>query len=77
MWAGYRPPLSLKKMRDCTTPICPLPGLGYCVRERCNFWDEDQEECTADCFDTGDPLDAGAEPDPNAPCVISFYEDYD
>jgi hypothetical protein len=64
-------------LRDHTIPICPLPGLGHCVRERCNFWDEDKEECTADCFDTGDPVDAGAEPDPNAPCVISFYEDYD
>ena len=42
-------------LRDHTTIICPLPGLGHCVRERCNFWDEDHEECTCDCFDTGDP----------------------
>jgi hypothetical protein len=64
-------------IRDETTPICPIPGLGHCVRERCNFWDEDREECTAACFDTGDPVDAGPEPDPNASCLISFYEDYD
>ena len=42
-------------MIDHTTLICPLPGMGFCVRERCNFWDEDQDECTCDCFDTGDP----------------------
>lgn len=60
-------------MRDHTTPICPLPGLGYCVRERCNFWDEDRQECTADCFEA----DAGSTPDPDAPCLISFYEDFD
>ncbi|MBM4301198.1 MAG: hypothetical protein FJ121_06670 [Deltaproteobacteria bacterium] len=64
-------------MRDHTTPICPIPGLDHCVRERCNFWDEDNEECTADCFDTGDPVGVGAKSDPNSPCVISFYEDYD
>jgi len=59
-------------MSDDTSPICPLPGLGYCVRERCNFWDDDHEECTAACFD-----DADSRPDPDAPCVMSFYEDYD
>jgi hypothetical protein len=64
-------------MQDHTTPICPLPGLGYCVRERCNFWDEDKEECTADCFEAGDPVEASAARDPDEPCVISFYEDYD
>jgi hypothetical protein len=63
-------------MRDETTPICPLPGLGYCVRERCNFWDEDHQECTADCYEAGAPSDA-SEPDPDTPCVISFYEDFD
>ena len=64
-------------LRDHTTPICPLPGLGQCVRERCNFWDEEHEECTSDCLDTGDPTDAGSTRDPDGPCVISFYEDYD
>jgi len=59
-------------IRDHTTPICPIPGLGYCVRERCNFWDEDREECTADCFETGDPTR-----DPDGSCLITFYEDYD
>jgi hypothetical protein len=58
-------------LRDYTTSICPLPGLGYCVRERCNFWDEEKEECTADCFEDGSTQD------PGRPCVISFYEDYD
>ena len=27
------------------TPICPLPNIGPCVGERCNFWDP-QEGCT-------------------------------
>jgi hypothetical protein len=58
-------------MCDHTTPICPLPGLGQCVRERCNFWDEEKEECTADCGD------GASAPDPDGPCLITFYEDYD
>jgi len=64
-------------MRDHTTPICPIPGLGYCIRERCNFWDEDQEECTADCFEARDPLAADSPEGSDWPCVISFYEEYD
>ena len=64
-------------LRDHTTIICPLPGLGHCVRERCNFWVEDQDACTCDCFDTGGPGEAGSSRDPDGPCVISFSEDYD
>ena len=26
-------------MNHDTTPICPLPNIGPCVGERCNFWD--------------------------------------
>jgi hypothetical protein len=63
-------------MRDYTTPICPIPGLGHCVRERCNFWDEDKEECTADCFASTDP-EAGAAANPGGGCIIGFYEDFD
>jgi hypothetical protein len=64
-------------MIDHTTPICPIPGLGHCVRERCNFWDEAKEECTADCFQADGPLDATEAPALDTPCLISFYEDYD
>jgi hypothetical protein len=63
-------------MRDHTSPICPIPGLGYCVRERCNFWDEAAEECTGACFDACDPMESVSS-DPDASCLISFYEDYD
>jgi hypothetical protein len=64
-------------VRDPTTPICPLPGLGQCVRERCNFWDEEREACAAEDYETGEPMDATAKPDLETPCVIAFYEDDD
>ncbi len=60
-----------------TTPICPIPGLGPCVRERCNFWDEESQESTGDCFATYDPIDATSKPDLATPRVIPFYVDYD
>ena len=64
-------------LRDHTSLICPIPGLGHCVRECCNFWDEDNEECTSDCLDTCATVEAGLPRDPDWPCVTSFYEDYD
>jgi hypothetical protein len=64
-------------IRDYTTIICPLPGMGHCVRERCNFWDGDREACTCGCFDTGGPGKAGSTGNSDWPCVISFDEDYD
>jgi hypothetical protein len=30
---------------DDTAPHCPLPNIGPCVEERCNFWDP-EEGCT-------------------------------
>jgi hypothetical protein len=63
-------------MLDHTTPICPIPGLGHCVRERCNFWDEDKEECTADCYDATDQ-ETGVPSNPDGGCILSFYEDFD
>lgn len=64
-------------MINNTNLICPLPAPGPCVRECCNFWDEALQECAGGCVDTCDPLDATAKLDLDAPCVISFYEDYD
>jgi len=64
-------------MRDDDSPICPLPHLGYCVRERCNFWDEDKQECTAHCFDAYEPRESVSGVDPFAPCTIYFSEDQD
>jgi hypothetical protein len=63
-------------MRESDTPICPIPGLGYCVRERCNFWDEAQEQCSGACFVSCESLEVGVL-DSEAPCLIPFYEDYD
>jgi len=40
-------------LNDITTPHCPLPNIGPCVGERCNFWDP-EEGCvgTGICFES-------------------------
>jgi hypothetical protein len=37
-------------MIDHSRPVCPIPYLGRCLRERGNFWDEDLQECSGLCF---------------------------
>jgi hypothetical protein len=53
---------------DCT-PHCPLPNIGPCVGERCNYWDPDQG-----CLGVG--IAFGADPSFGVP-VFSEIEDND
>jgi len=49
-------------MNADNTPICPLPNIGHCVGERCNFWDPEQGCIGAGlCFDA-EPSAAYAHP---------------
>jgi hypothetical protein len=63
------------------TPICPIPGLGHCVGDRCNFWDVERG-CigTGICFDS-EPREEVASPDAGDPfadhIILSAYEDLD
>jgi hypothetical protein len=59
-------------MTDEERTVCPIPYLGYCIYERCNFWDEERQECSGLCF--GDMEDITA---PDSPCAIHWTEDYD
>lgn len=52
-------------MAETYSPACPIPGLGHCVGERCNFWDPDQG-----CLGTGISFAADPSNDWAAPgCV--------
>jgi hypothetical protein len=65
-------------MTDELITLCPIPGLGHCVGERCNFWDPDQG-----CLGVGLCFDAPPSPeyaDPEnfgANVLLSAYEDPD
>lgn len=57
--------------------VCPIPHVGYCVYERCNFWDEEKEECSGDCFGDYTPFEETISPHPDSPCTIYWTEDSD
>ncbi len=65
-------------MTDEPSSLCPIPGLGHCLGERCSYWDP-EKGCLGVglCFDD-DPPAASADPDPFAESVIlGCYEDQD
>jgi len=68
-------------MNASDTPICPIPGLGHCVGDRCNYWDA-EKGCigVGMCFDS-EPREAVASPDAADPfadqIILSAYEDLD
>ena len=64
-------------MMDPRRPVCPIPYLGRCMYERCNFWDEKRQECSGLCFGEYDTLEAIASPQGDWPCVIHWTEDSD
>ena len=64
-------------MKPYEMTVCPIPHLGTCVGERCNFWDEDRQECSGLCIGEYDPLEETASPGPDTPCTIPWTEDLD
>lgn len=58
--------------------FCPIPGLGHCVGERCNYWDA-EKGClgTGMCFDSEVQKEAAADDLFAANIVLTCYEDFD
>ncbi len=57
--------------------ICPIPYQGYCVYQRCNFWDEERQECSGLCFGEYQPLETPDSFNSEGACVIYWTEDDD
>jgi len=54
--------------------LCPMPGQGYCIYDRCPYWDAARQECDAACLQS---QESGG-PGPSAgPCTIHWTEDFD
>jgi hypothetical protein len=65
-------------MRDHTTPLCPIPGLGHCVGERCNYWDPDKGCLGVGlCFDAEPPAQYSQPELFGENIILSCYEDPD
>lgn len=60
-----------------TTPdqtLCPIPHMGYCIYDRCPYWDAARQECDADCLQSQE----SSQPQPSeGPCTIHWTEDFD
>jgi hypothetical protein len=54
--------------------LCPIPDMGYCIYEKCPYWDHNRQECDADCLQ--DQESSQIEPTAG-PCTIHWTEDYD
>jgi len=68
-------------MSEDHTSVCPIPGLGHCLGERCNFWDP-QKGCVGVglCFDSEVQKESGAAPADDLfadHIILSAYEDCD
>ena len=64
-------------MTDHRRPMCPIPYLGQCIFERCNFWDEERQECSGLCFGDYDVFEEITSSQPDSPCTIHWTEDFD
>jgi hypothetical protein len=75
---GNSPPACIPggASREDNRTVCPIPHVGYCVYERCNFWDEAAQECSGECIGEYEPLDAAPNPG-GGPCTIYWTEDAD
>jgi hypothetical protein len=60
----------LYNMNDQT--LCPIPHMGFCIYEKCPYWDAARQECDADCLQG--PQDPGPS---EGPCTIYWQEDND
>jgi len=56
----------------------PIPGLGHCVAERCNFWDPDQGCLGVGlCFDAPPPPEFADPENFGENIILGCYEDPD
>jgi len=64
-------------MWESDRSICPIPYQGYCVYQRCNFWDEERQECNGLCLGEYTPLETSGLVLSESPCIIHWTEDND
>ncbi len=61
-------------MNPADQTLCPMPGMGYCIYDRCPYWDDTRQECDADCLQSEE---AEARSSGEGPCIIPWTEDFD
>jgi hypothetical protein len=61
-------------MNSADQNLCPIPGMGHCLYDRCPYWDAARQECDASCLESQEPGEPGPAADP---CTIPWTEDFD
>ena len=54
--------------------LCPIPDMGYCIYEKCPYWDQALQECDADCLKDEETSQTILS---EFPCTIEWTEDFD
>ena len=54
--------------------LCPISDMGYCIYDRCPYWDAARQECDADCLQGPENQDPGSS---EGHCTIYWQEDND
>lgn len=52
---------------------CPLTQ-GYCLYEKCPYWDHNRQECDADCLKSEE---THRQQPGDGPCTVHWTEDFD
>ncbi len=61
-------------MNPADSGLCPIPGIGHCLYDRCPYWDAGRQQCDADCLQSSEPDASDAA---SGPCTIPWTEDFD
>jgi hypothetical protein len=69
--------LEISGMAEDYRTVCPIPHVGYCVRECGNFWDEVRQECSEPGCDDHAPLEDHGLSGAYGLCAIYWAEDAD
>ncbi len=64
-------------MSDDRRAICPIPHVGYCIYQRCNFWDDEHQDCSGLCWGDYTSLEAVDISYLHSSCIIYWTEDFD
>ncbi len=62
-------------MAEETLSTCPLSPQGFCLYERCPYWDPERPGCDA-CFQEAQAGAPGSG-SPEFPCTLNWTEDGD
>lgn len=68
--------LSFLYMDNGNQVTCPIPDMGYCLYERCPYWDQERQGCDAACYqvEAGEVGESGSASD-EFPCTIHWTEE--